>query len=271
MTVPGGPRGGDGVHHVVPRRCRESQLAQVHRRLAIGQQPARVERAAVEHVGGLDGARGLLAESHAAARDEVARPRQLHVPGNEFGMRDAVTVREDQVLGAGFFDGAIQDPALAKAIVLVPHVPDVEVPVASCAFDAFTSLLPGTVVGDHHFEAAIGLARVSGQHARKVVRAVVGGEHDSDGRDGALGLRMCVGGDHAADFASRLLQPCDRFVSVRKKCDEGDIPHSECPFVIAQRLAGRMVSTCALSNSSSTRFSRNGCVSFVSHSSSRFT
>ena len=58
---------------------------------------------------------------------------------------------------------------------------------------------------------------------------------------------------------------------VRENREQGTDRHDLSPAIGSQRRAGRMVSIDTLSNSSSTRFCRSGCVSFVSHSSSRFT
>ena len=46
--------------------------------------------------------------------------------GDEVRFRDAVAVREDQIVAVSFPDGLVEDLALAKAIVLVPHVVDLQ-------------------------------------------------------------------------------------------------------------------------------------------------
>src|SRR5262245_63382619 len=101
--------------------------------------------------------------------------------GDELGVRYAVAVGEDQVVGARLCDGTIQDAAFAEAIVLVPDVPDVELPLVARAFDAPAGVLGRAVVRDHDLEAPEGLARVPREHALEIMRTVVGGGYAGGG------------------------------------------------------------------------------------------
>ena len=73
---------------------------------------------------------------------------------DEVAARNAVAVREDQVVARGGRDRLVQDLALAKATVLMPHVLEAQL---ACAFqpqDAKSGFRRRAVVGDDDLPAA---------------------------------------------------------------------------------------------------------------------
>src|SRR5688572_22285242 len=200
----------------MPWRRRQQELAQVETGLTVIREPARVEHAAVEYVRGRDGTRRRITQPHTSAGHKVSGTRKAQVAGNELRMWNAVAIREDQILGRRFDDGAIEDAAFAKADVFLPHVPDVEVPRLASTLNAGARLVAGTVVGDDDLESSKGLSRIPREHPLQIERAVVGGEHHADGRSGTGFQRSGLGEIHAA------ISPAECFGSATVLCRNSD-------------------------------------------------
>ncbi len=100
-------------------------------------------------------------------------------------MRDAVAVREDQVVSRGGLYRFIADCRSPEAAVLVPDMPDGKRRAESKTFNNFRRLGTGTVIGDDKLVRKPFLEEIAVQYPGKVIRSVIGGDdqgstaHDS--------------------------------------------------------------------------------------------
>lgn len=123
-AVPAGGSGRDGIQECL-LQGRAGQFPElVVLRLALADQPLGVKDDTVADIVVGNRFRNWHGEFDVSARQEHARLGQSLMGGDEVGFRDAVAVREDQVVAVGFPDGLVEDLALAKAMVLVPDMVD---------------------------------------------------------------------------------------------------------------------------------------------------
>ena len=97
---------------------------------------------------------------------------------DEVGRRDAITVVEDEIVGARRRGGAVADRRQAKALVLVPHVRDREGRPLRERLHHRARLGRRAVVGHDELEIEIVLREESFEHGSERIGAVVGGDDD---------------------------------------------------------------------------------------------
>ena len=106
--------------------------------------------------------------------------------GDKIRPHDAISVQENDITAARGQDRAIADFGGAKAAVLVPDMREPVADLGLAGLDQLRGRRRRAVVGHHHLELLIGLARERAQHRRQRVCAVIGG--DDDGHEFSHGL-----------------------------------------------------------------------------------
>ena len=119
-------------------------------------------------------------QQHAVAGDEPAGLGEPPMGGDEVRPQDAVAVEEDAVVAARREDRPVADLAGAEAAMLVPGVRERDAEPRLPARDQRGGRRARAVVGDHHLELPVGLARERAQHRVERVRALVGRHDDGD-------------------------------------------------------------------------------------------
>src|SRR5258706_12785797 len=141
-------------------------------------QPLPARPAMHGHLRGEDLPREVLAQQQATAGEERAALGGPLVRRDEVRRRNAVTVVEDEGVGARRRGGAVADRRQAKALVLVPHVRDPEGRPLRERLPHGARLGRGAVVGHDELEIEIILREESFEHGGERIGAVVGGDDD---------------------------------------------------------------------------------------------
>ena len=102
------------------------------------------------------------------------------MPVDEVRSEDAVAIGEYQVVGLRGENGLIEDTSLAKPLVLLPDVAQLEAGLIRVAGDDVSSLSGGTVVGHDDFESGESLQAQGVQAEVEAGRLIIGRKNDRD-------------------------------------------------------------------------------------------
>ena len=180
VTVPGRPRGRDGVQ-VARQTASNSELEQrpelAH---AARTEPLGPDEVAAEDVLPRDLPAHVERELAVASREEPALLGKSRVDLDEVAAGDAVAVGEDQVVTGGRADGLVEDDRLAEAVVRVVDVANPHPGRSPYRVDAGLRVTRRAVVGDDDFEVGVRLTAVADEDLLEPVRLVVRAEDDRE-------------------------------------------------------------------------------------------
>ena len=120
----------------------------------------------------------LFLDKTAAPLDPKAGLGEALVVGNELRMRNAIAIREDEILTDSLGDGFVEKNGFAKSVVRMPEVVNGECDFAAPILDEETGFVAGTIVGDEDFIGKPGLATDAPEHLRERRGLFVGADNE---------------------------------------------------------------------------------------------